>query len=380
MDVDRLVADDLQAQIVGQLRAQSLHRCLAAVDDGDRVLARLAADVELHAGHAVEARGRARLLRAVLGAADVGDAHADALARLDHQIVEAARVVDASHRAQHQLAVGGADVAARRVAVLTHQGLAHLGDGQVVGGESIGVEPDVDGAFAAAVDADLADAVLPFETPLDALVGELRELAQAPVPGQGQGQDRGAVVVELRHDGRLDVARQPAGGDGHAVAHVLRGEVDVARQVERADHERTAGARDRTQLGDAGDGVQGLLDRLRHGDLDLFGRGAGQRRANRHRGQVDRGVTIDRQPREADRADDHHRQHEHAGEDRAVDADLGELLHVSCPRRGPGSRGSDRRAHGSRPVPRRCLRALRRGSPGDAPASRDARPPCRPRP
>ena len=53
----------------------------------------------------------------------------------------------------------------------------------------------------------LADAALAFEAPLDALVGELGELAQGAVARQRQGQDRRAVAVELGYDRRLGIRR-----------------------------------------------------------------------------------------------------------------------------------------------------------------------------
>ena len=57
-------------------------------------------------------------------------------------------------------------------------------------GQPVGVHPDVDAAFAAAVDDHFADAHLALDAPLDLLVGELRQLAQGALAGQRQGQDR----------------------------------------------------------------------------------------------------------------------------------------------------------------------------------------------
>src|SRR5262249_43251819 len=61
VDVLRLVADDLELHVRRHLGGQPLEALLDALDDGDRVFARLPADLEDDGRHAVEPRRRAHL-------------------------------------------------------------------------------------------------------------------------------------------------------------------------------------------------------------------------------------------------------------------------------------------------------------------------------
>ena len=82
----------------------------------------------------------------------------DAVARRDDEVVERPRLGDAAHRAQRLLADLAGDVAAGHVGVLADERVAHRGDRELVGGQPVGVDPDVDGALEPADDLDLADA------------------------------------------------------------------------------------------------------------------------------------------------------------------------------------------------------------------------------
>ena len=158
VDVRRLVADDVERDAGRQLRPDALEARLGRFDHCDRVGARLPADFEHDGRHAVQARERALLLGAVLGAADVADANRRAVARRDDEVVELLGVGEAADRAQRALVDVGGDVAAGQVRVLLLQRGAHFGDRQLVGREAIGFDPDVDGALEPADDLHLADA------------------------------------------------------------------------------------------------------------------------------------------------------------------------------------------------------------------------------
>ena len=69
------------------------------------------------------------------------------------------------------------------------------------------------------------------------------------------------------------------------------------------------------------------LDLAAHLRLDLFGGGARQLRPHDHRGDVHRGEAVHAEAGVARGTDDDQRQDDHRGEDRTLDADLGELLH-----------------------------------------------------
>ena len=288
--------------------------------------------------HAVEARDRALLLRAVLGPADVAHADGHAVARGDDQVVEGARIDDAAHRAQRLLARRAGDVAAGQVGVLPRQRVAHGGDRQLIGGQPVGVDPDVDGALEAADDLDLADAGRALEKRLDDLVGDLGQLAQRPVGRERDGHDRRAS--RCRPCRRSAAARRAAGATSTAAmrsrtscvaASMSRSSLKVAMTMELPAPET-----DRSSSRPC-DRVDGLLDRLGDQHLDFFRRGAGQLRADEDRRQVHRREAIDAQPQVAGRADDDQAQDQHRGKHRTLDADRGELLHaLRFPRDEPG--------------------------------------------
>ncbi len=146
VDVLRLIADDLGLDVGGQPRGQAGQVGLDRLDDGHRVLAGLPAHLQDHARHAVDAGGRALLLGAVLGRPDVADADGRAAHGGHHQVVERLGVDDAPHGAQRLLAEPGRHVAPGQVGVLPDHGVAHRGDGDLVGGQPVGVDPHVDGA------------------------------------------------------------------------------------------------------------------------------------------------------------------------------------------------------------------------------------------
>ena len=103
------------------------------------------------------------------------------------------------------------DVAAGHVGVLADERVAHRGDRELVGGEPVGVDPDVDRALEPADQPHLADAVGALELHLDDLVGHLGQLAQRAVAGQRDREHRRLVVVELGDDRRR---RRRAAGCG----------------------------------------------------------------------------------------------------------------------------------------------------------------------
>ena len=140
-------------------------------------------------------------------------------------------------------------------------------------------------------------------------------------------EDRRGVGVDLGDDRRVDVLGKMRKHAVHVVAHLLRGDVDVLVEDEGDEHLRHALAGDRAELVDAADGVDRLFDLVGDLGLDFFGRGAGEAGDDGDHGEVDLGEAVDAELEVAGRADDADEEDEHGGEDRALDADLGEPLH-----------------------------------------------------
>ena len=292
VDVARLVTDDFHADVGGQLRLHLGELGLHAFDHGHGIRARLAAHVEAHGRHAVQARERARLLRAVLGPAHVAHPDGRTVPRRHHQIVEGARVGNAAQRAERLLAHRRGDESARHVRVLALDRVAHFSDGNLIRGQPVGIDPHVDGAQQFAHDFHLGHACAAFDLHLHELVGDLAEFAPRALAHDREREHGRQVVVGLCDHGRIGVARQQARDAGHALAHVLRRSLDVTAQIERDQHKGTARPVDGTQFLDARDGVDGLLDGLGNLGLNFGGRSPGQSCHHAHGGQIHGGKTI----------------------------------------------------------------------------------------
>ena len=94
-----------------------------------------------------------------------------------HEIAELLGRLDAAARAHRDRLRALIDAAAGDVGVLRLQRPRHVVDGQVVGAQPIGVDPDVDLPLAAAEHEHLADAVGALETAPQHLVGVLGDVA-----------------------------------------------------------------------------------------------------------------------------------------------------------------------------------------------------------
>ena len=209
--------------------------------------------------------------------------------------------------------------------------VAHGGDRDPVGGQPVGVDPDVDRALEPADDAT-------SPTPGERSSCDLTILSAISVSsrsgrfaGERDRHDRRRVVVELGDDRRVGCRAgscadrvQTRSRTSWAATSMSRSRSNVAITM------RAAGAGDRAQLVDALDRVDRLLDLL--GDLRSRPP-RGRRRAasvrTRDGRQVDGREAVDAEAEVAARADHDQGQDEHRREHRPADADLGELLHAS---------------------------------------------------
>ena len=139
-----------------------------------------------------------------------------------------------------------------------------------------GSASDLDLALPVADEGDRADVLDRLERALDALVGDLGDLARRALAGDDQGQDRRGVRIDLLDDGRL----RPGGEAGQhrpdLFPDVVGRLLHVALEHEGREDLRLPLDGGRAQLVEAADGVDDLLDLLGDLALDLLGRGAGQ--------------------------------------------------------------------------------------------------------
>jgi hypothetical protein len=97
----------------------------------------------------------------------------------------------------------------------------------LIGGQSIGVDPNIDGAFKGADDLDFAYSGRAFELDLHDLVSNFAQLANAALAGKGHDQDGRQVVVSLGDDGWIGFAGQVSDYSGDAVADILGGGINI---------------------------------------------------------------------------------------------------------------------------------------------------------
>jgi hypothetical protein len=108
-------------------------------------------------------------------------------------------------------------------------------DGEAEAGHAGGVDEDLNLALAAADEVDAADAGDLLHALLDLVLGDLGEVADRQVAGEGDREDGGGAGVELGDDGRVDAAGQVALDRGDLVADVLEGLVAVDLEFELED-------------------------------------------------------------------------------------------------------------------------------------------------
>jgi hypothetical protein len=188
-----------------------------------------------------------------------------------------------------------------------------------------GVDEDLDLALAAADEVDAADAGDLLHALLDLVLGDLGEVADRQVAGEGDREDGCGAGVELGDHGRVDAAGQVALDGGDLVADVLEGLVAVDLEFELEDDVGDALEVARGHALDAAERLEGLLDRV--GDLGLHGLRVGARvdHGGRDDREVDAGEQLHADAREAVEAEHHERGDHHRREHGPADRDLGDL-------------------------------------------------------
>ena len=324
---DRLIGDDLRFHVFGQGGLNLLQAFLDVGGRGDRVFAGLFGNDEGDGGGAIETRGGGRFFVAVFRVTDVANFHDVTAAVNDSDFVELSGIHDAACGAHREIAGAFFQGAAGEFEILRAQRVEDVGDGEVVGAQFVGIDQNVNFAFGAADDADLTDTFGVLELLLDQLVGDEREITERTRRGDGNLHDRRGIGIELQHDGLLGGLRQIVDDGVDFVLHLLRGDVAVLGKFERDGGEGLAFGRDRDDLIDLADGVDGVFHLLGDLGFNLLGRGAGVRDGDLDGGNVDLGEEIHAQAEVTERSDNDERQNQHRREDGALNAEKCECVH-----------------------------------------------------
>src|SRR5262245_13807056 len=186
----RLIADDVDRQIVRDSRAQFLQLVAYGVHDFHRVSPRLPPDLQRDRRLAVEPGEAARLFVSVLDAPQVGDFDRRAGRARNDQIAELLRHVEATHRAHRQLFRALKEPAAGGFDVFVFQRAGDLIDGDAMAVELFGVEQDLNLTVSTADDVDRRDAVDGLQCAFDLLIRDFGDLAQRARAADDQRNDR----------------------------------------------------------------------------------------------------------------------------------------------------------------------------------------------
>ncbi|KAF5044628.1 hypothetical protein DSECCO2_489730 [anaerobic digester metagenome] len=245
-----------------------------------------------------------------------------------------------------------AQLAGRDLGVLGPDGGGHVGRGQAVGVQPVGVEPDAHGVLGSE-QGDLAHALhatQPVEDVGGHVVGQLR-----PVHGAVLGhetQDLHEVLDGLGdlHALGLHFLGQQGHGQLQLVLNLDLGDVGVGAGLEgQGDGGLARGLAGRGHIVEVVDALHLLLDDLGHRVFKRLGRRAGVGRADGHGRRGDGRVLRDGQAEDGQHAGQHGGDGQNPGEDRPVDEKmshdisfsfrLGRAESVRAPA-GPGQRGA----------------------------------------
>ncbi len=217
------------------------------------------------------------------------------------------------------------------VDVLALQRRDHLGQRDVVGLEPRPVDDDLDLACRFPDESHRADAAHVLEPALDDLVGEVRRGLRREARGvDTHRQDRHHAEVDALDDRLLDLPRQLAAQRRDLAADVFRGRHRRNLELELDDDVREALLGDRLDVAHALDGVDRLLDPLRHLALDGLGTRARIDRGDGDDRDLDLGEEVDIQLAVGRDTDDGERRHHHGREDRVLDGEIAQE-HVAGP-------------------------------------------------
>ncbi len=329
LDEVRGVAHDARAVADRQASLEFLEARSNRANDLDGVGTRLTANLQEHRARAIDVGHRLRLGFAVFHARDVADSNGVPLLGANDDVAELGHVLDSPSRAERHRLLPLVHAPARNFDVLGLKGAGDVRHGQVVRAQARAVEPDVDLARPAAQDEHLTDTAHAFELPPENLVRVLGDIPDRAIGAEREAQDGSRVRIEPVHSRLLNRLRQEWQDAVDLVPNLLRRDVGILLEQEADHHLRHAFRRDRTELVDAADGVDGLLDLVADLGFDLLRRSARLNRGHDDGGEVDFRKAINAQQGEGEHADNRQRENEDAREHRTFDAESCQPLHTA---------------------------------------------------
>jgi hypothetical protein len=220
---------------------------LARAGHGQGVGLGLFDDADADHRHPVAAQHVAALHRACFHAGHVAQTHQVAVcAACQDEVFEVLHAPEPALDAHPEIPCQGLDVAGRQLDVLHAQGVFHIGDGQVAGGELIAVDPDAHRILQPAAEPDPGDPVegrKAVDKVAAGVVGELHD--RHAVACQVEPDDDVGICVGLLDFGRVGLGRKAAENPGDTVADIIGGGVACGQNLLLGEgHDQVALAHD----------------------------------------------------------------------------------------------------------------------------------------
>ena len=232
-DEHRLVVGDADFHPLRQRLPDARQDLLHLLRHVEGIGRRLLDDAQRDGGLAVEADHAPLIERAELGMTDIFKPHEIAVGLLDDQVIELIRRAQVGLGENGELALLALDAAGRHLDILAPERGLDVLRRQLVGGEALRIEPNAHGIFAFAEQTHLGNAGKRGELILDVALGIVGDLQRRmPVAEKCQMEDRLGVGLDLLDDRLVDFVRQPATHAADPVAHVCRGIVGIAVELE----------------------------------------------------------------------------------------------------------------------------------------------------
>jgi hypothetical protein len=193
------------------------------------------------------------------------------------------------------------------------------------------VDPDAHRIAALSAD-EYAGYARKLREPIDDLgLGDPRELDLVEArAGQRDPHDRVGVGVPLGNDGLFDLVGKLVADARHAVTHVVRSRLEIMIEHKLHIDPRNLLAADRGHFLHPRQTVELVFENVGHRRLDHLGRRTREYGGDGDQGRIDRRQLAVLEPRSAEDAEERDHQRHHRGENRPVDADLGDP-HVPSP-------------------------------------------------
>ena len=175
-----------------------------------------------------------QLLRAIFHAGYIAHANRGASAVGDNNVSELVSTRDPAHGPQTDILRSVNQVPAWFLDIFIHQSVTQLCHAQIVSRQPLGIDQHADFASLTADQAHFSNAIHSLNSPPHNLVGDFREIAPPPRPGNHDGENGIGIRINLGNNRWQDVGGKILERPRDLFPHVLSSTLNVAFQLEGA--------------------------------------------------------------------------------------------------------------------------------------------------